>query len=212
VGFRLFEVDAEGRGEVHRLVPAEARHIGGHTWSPDGRWLIYRTDDQEAGNGDIMAIRPGLDTVPRPLVATAAEELAPAVSPDGRWLAYSSNESGRREIYVRPFPVSGPARYQVSTSGGITPVWGAGGRELFFIDGSKDMVSVPVAQGPGFQSGAPRVLFSTVDYFIQPYQPQFDLSPDQQRFIMIRPETQDQLGVVVVTGFLDDLKRRMATP
>ena len=209
VGFRLFEVDAGGQGEIHRLVPSESRHIGGQTWSHDGQWLIYRTDDQEAGNGDIMAVRPGSDTTPRPLVATAAEELAPAVSPDGRWLAYSSNESGRREIYVRPFPATGQARYQVSTNGGITPVWSPSGRELFFIDASRSMVSVPIAPGPGFQAGAPKVLFSTAGYFIQAYQPQFDLSPDEQRFVMIRAETQDQLGVVVVTGFLDELKRRM---
>jgi serine/threonine-protein kinase len=210
VGFRLFEVDAGGQGEVHRLVPGESRHIGGHTWSPGGQWLIYRTDDQEAGNADIMAVRPGIDTVPLPLVASAAEELAPAVSPDGRWLAYSSNESGRREIYVRPFPVTGQARYQVSSNGGITPVWSPSGRELFYVDAARSMVSVPIASGPGFQAGAPRVLFSTAGYFIQPYQPQFDISRNEQRFVMIRAEQQDQLGVVVVTGFLNELKRRMA--
>jgi serine/threonine-protein kinase len=211
VGFRLFGADASGQAEPHRLVPNESRHIGGHAWSPDGKWLIYRTDDQEAGNADILGIRPGIDSTPIPLVATAAEELAPAVSPDGRWLAYSSNESGRREVYVRPFPVSGSARYQVSTGGGITPVWSRSGRELFFIDALQNMVSVPIASGAVFQAGTPRSLFSTAGYFIQAYQPQFDLSPDGQHFVMIRQEAQDQLGVVVVTGFLDDLKRRMAS-
>jgi serine/threonine-protein kinase len=209
-GFRLFEVDAGGQGEVRRLVSGESRHIGGHTWSPDGTWLIYRTDDQEAGNADIMGIRPGIDTMPRPLVATAAEELAPMVSPDGRWLAYSSNESGRREVYVRPFPVTGQARYQVSTSGGITPVWSRSGRELLFIDAAQNLVAAPIVPGPVFQAGSPKVLFSVAGYFIQAYQPQFDISPDGQRLVMIRAEVQDQLGVVVVTGFLDDLKRRMA--
>jgi len=90
-------------------------------------------------------------------------------------------------------------------------VWSPSGRELFFIDASKTMVSVPIAPGSGFQAGAPRVLFSTAGYFIQAYQPQFDVSPDGQHFVMIRAETQDQLGVVVVTGFLDELKRRMKT-
>ncbi len=209
VGFHLFEADVRWEGEIRRLADVESRHIGGHSWSPDGQWLIYRTDDQEPGNGDIMAIRPGLDRAPRPLVATPAEELAPAVSPDGRWLAYTSNESGRREVYVRPFPATSEARYQVSTAGGVTPVWSPTGRELFFLDASQNMVAMPVAPGPGFRTGSPQVLFSATGYFSQVYQQMFDVSSDGQQFVMIRAEAREQ-GVVVVTGFLDDLKHRMA--
>jgi eukaryotic-like serine/threonine-protein kinase len=148
--------------------------------------------------------------VARALVATPAEELAPAISPDGRWLAYSSNETGRREIYVRPFPEADRARYQVSTAGGMTPVWNPTGHELFYVDAAENLVSVPLVAGTSFQTGPPHVLFPLADYFTGAYQPEYEVSRDGQRFLMIRQEAGTGLGVVVVLHFLDDLKRRMA--
>ena len=73
-------------------------------WSPDGEWFVHRTSANELGAGDIVAHRRGGNTVPVPLVATDFTELAPAISPNGRWMAYSSNETGRTEIFVVPFP------------------------------------------------------------------------------------------------------------
>ncbi len=67
-----------------------------------------------------------------PLVTGPASEIHPAVSPDGRWLAYASDESGTAEIYVRPFPDAGSARWQVSTAGGVSPIWSHSGKELFY--------------------------------------------------------------------------------
>jgi Tol biopolymer transport system component len=91
------------------------------TWSPDGRWLVLRTDNGVAGAGDLVGVRTSGDTTPVPLVASSFTELEPAVSPDSRWLAYASNESGANEIYVRPFPGTTGARWQVSTGGGAEP-------------------------------------------------------------------------------------------
>jgi Tol biopolymer transport system component/tRNA A-37 threonylcarbamoyl transferase component Bud32 len=210
LGLHLFERDAGGQGDIRPLALGDLRAIGGQTWSPDGQWLIFRTDDQDPGNGDIMAVRPGVDTIARALVATPAEELAPAISPDGRWLAYSSNESGRREVYVRPFPETDRARYQVSAEGGMSPVWNPNGKELLYVDAAQHMVSVTLVGRESFQAGPTRVLFSTSDYQTNPYQPQFDLSRDGQRFVMIRRETGTNLGLVVVTNFLEELRRRMA--
>ncbi|MEP7326923.1 MAG: protein kinase [Gemmatimonadota bacterium] len=210
VGLHLFERDAGGQGDIRSVMVGDTRAVGGHVWSPDGQWLVFRTDDQDPGNGDIMAVRLGVDTIARALVATPAEELGPAISPDGRWLAYSSNESGRREVYVRPFPETSEGRYQVSTAGGMSPVWNPTGKELFFIDAAQNMVSVPVNGGASFQTGPSRILFSTTDYYTGPYQPEFDLSRDGQRFVMIRREAGNNLGIVVVFNFLEDLKRRMA--
>ncbi|MEP6574757.1 MAG: protein kinase, partial [Gemmatimonadota bacterium] len=185
-GLHLFERDAGGQGDIRPIAIGDSRGIGGQAWSPDGAWLVFRTDDQAAGNGDIMAIRPGIDSVPRSLVATPAEELAPAISPDGRWLAYSSNESGRREVYVRPFPNTADSRFQVSTSGGMSPLWSPDGHELYYVDAADNMTAVPLGGGTSFQTGPPRILFSTADYSISPYQAQFDLTHDGQRFVMIR--------------------------
>jgi len=209
-GWNLYQRNAGGLGDIQALRFGDPRGIGGHTWSPDGRWLVLRTDDQEPGNGDILAFRPGIDTVARSVVATSAEEMGPAVSPDGRWLAYSSNETGRREVYVRRFPVSGEARYQISTTGGISPLWNPNGRELFFIDGAQNMVSVSVSLGAAFRAVSSRILFSAADYFNAANQAQFAVSPDGQRFVMLRREAGTNPGVVVVFNFLEELKRRMA--
>jgi serine/threonine-protein kinase len=152
-----------------------------------------------------------LDSVARPLVATAAEELGPAVSPDGRWLAYSSNESGRREVYVRPFPETANARYQVSVTGGTVPGWSRDGRELFYIDAASNMVSVPILPGATFQMGAPQVLFSAARYHLNPFNRQFDVTADK-RFLMSRGESDAAVHVVVVFNFLNELKRIMASP
>ena len=208
----LFERNGDGSGGVRKLELHDSRAIGGHAWSADGTWLIFRTDDQTAGNADIMAIRPGVDTTARALVATPAEELAPALSSDGRWLAYSSNESGRREVIVRPFPETGNARYQVSTTGGSTPAWNRNGRELFYIDGASNMVSVPVIPGPTFETGAPQVLFSAAPFYLNSFFRQYDVTADGKRFVMIRGESDAAVHVVVVFNFADELKRVMASP
>jgi eukaryotic-like serine/threonine-protein kinase len=209
---RLFEVAADGSGRLTRPELHDRRAIGAHTWSPDGKWLVFRTDDQEAGNGDIMGIRPGVDTVPRALVATPAEELSPAVSFDGRWIAYSSNETGRREVFVRPFPRTGDARYQISTTGGTNPTWNRNGRELFYLDAEGNMVAVPVLGGATFQTGQPMVLFGTGPYESNPWGRMYDVTPDGQRFVMIRGETDAAVHVVIVFNFLAELQQQMARP
>ena len=207
---RLYERDASGQGTVRRVATGDPRAVGDHLWSPDGKWLILRTDNQEPGGGDIIAIRPGVDSVARSLVSTPAEELSPEISPDGRWLAYTSNESGRREVYVRPFPDAGEGRYQISTAGGESPVWGRDGRELFYIDGAQRLTAVRVIPGASFQVDAATALFPVTDYSLSPFRAQYAVSADGKGFLMRRRQPGSDFGVVVVFNFLDDLKRRMA--
>jgi eukaryotic-like serine/threonine-protein kinase len=207
---RLFLLNVAGHGAITAPDLHDPRTIGGATWSPDGKWLVFRTDNQERGTGDILAIRPGVDTVPRALVATPAEELVPEISPDGRWMAYSSDVSGRREIYVRAFPDDAGAPYQVSTTGGTNPSWNPNGKELFFVDAANNMVSVPVTSGTAFQVGQPRVLFAAGGYFMNAFSQEYAPASDGQRFLMIQGTTGEAVHVVVVFNFLDELKRRMA--
>src|SRR3989441_564677 len=91
-------------------------------WSPDGKWLLFQTDVATPGSGDILGIRPGIDTAPVPVVATKFSEMSAAFSPNGRWLAYISNETGEDEIYVVPFPHTGAGKWAISAGGGAPPL------------------------------------------------------------------------------------------
>jgi eukaryotic-like serine/threonine-protein kinase len=176
-------------------------------WSPDGKWLIFRTDRFQTGAGDILGIRPGIDTVAVPLVATKFSELAPAISPDGRWLAYTSNESGQYEIYVVPFPNTAAAKWGVSTSGGTEPLWSHSGKELFYRDGEGNLVAVEVQSTPTFSLGRSTVLFPARAYFSYVGHAEYAVGPGDRRFLMIRQTAggaPDEL--IVVDNWFEELK------
>jgi serine/threonine-protein kinase len=163
------------------------------------------------GARNLVAFRPGLDSVPVPLVATAEyAEMDPAVSRDGRWLAYVSNETGRNEVYVRPFPDVGAAKVQISTSGGASPLWSRDGKELFFVNAARNMVAVRFESGSRF-----RVTGRTELFRIPPGSPPLgvsviDIAPDN-RFLMARNLTaavvSGPASVVLVQNFSEELKR-----
>ncbi|HSH75518.1 MAG TPA: LpqB family beta-propeller domain-containing protein [Longimicrobiales bacterium] len=145
---------------------------------------------------------------PRPLLAGSYDEEALALSPDGRWLAYVSSETGRREVFVRPFPEVDSGKWQVSTTGGLSPAWAHSGRELFFVDGNGDLVSQAVQPGESFTRGGQRVLFSMAGYREVGNYQHFDVAPDDQRFLMVRTrrraETEAQV-LVVVENWLEEV-------
>ena len=122
-------------------------------FSADGQWLVYVTDDPVT-SADVWALPAAGDRKPRVVVNTPFAERHPRLSPDGRWLAYTSDEAGRQEVFVQPFPGPG-GRLQVSIDGGTEPVWSRDGRELFYINGDKMMV-VDITTAPAFQAGLPR--------------------------------------------------------
>ncbi|HEX2635998.1 MAG TPA: protein kinase [Gemmatimonadales bacterium] len=175
----------------------------------DGKWLVLRRSFAEPGAGDIYGLKTG-DTTPVPLLTTGAREMSPTVSPDGRWLAYVSNESGRDEVYVRPFPDVASAKWQVSVSGGTVPMWARNGRELFYLDGKGEMTSLPIVPGPGFAVGQPKVLFSASPFVIGGNAGVYDVSPDGQRFVMVRPATvAGESELVVVQNWFEELRARV---
>ena len=110
----------------------------------------------------------------------------PTLSPDGRWLAYVTVESGREEVYVRPFPNTSDARWQVSNAGGSTPVWSPSGRELFFADSANRLVAAPVMPGATFETGPLKPLFPIEGLVLPPYHQGFSVAPDGQSFIFLR--------------------------
>ena len=183
--------------------------LAGVLWSPDGEWLVYRTSNLAGGVEDILALRPGQDTEPVPLLVTEFAERQPSLSPDGRWLAYASNETGSFEIYVVPFPNAGDAKWAVSTSGGEEPVWSHSGRELFYRNGLGAMVAVPVETEPTFAPGQPEVLFPAAEFGSATAHQQYDVTPDDERFIMIRQvsEVAADARLIWVQNFFEELKR-----
>jgi serine/threonine-protein kinase len=162
----------------------------------------------DSDSPDIMGLHAG-DTTFVPLVATPASETGPQLSPDGKWLAYASDESGTFEIYVRPFPNVSSARWQISTSGGTSPLWAHSGKELFFRTKQGDVASVPVSTTSGFSVGTPRALFSAKPFRFSPQALTYNISPDDKRFLMMRETATGEAGQLIVSEhWLDDIESR----
>jgi serine/threonine-protein kinase len=162
------------------------RQVQEVAWSPNGEWLVLRTDNGVAGAGDLVGKRTRGDTTPVPLVATEFTELHPAVSPDGRWLAYASNESGANEVYVRPFPGTAVGRWQVSNGGGEQPRWSASGRELFYLDGRDRLVVAGIRTAPSFEVTGLEPLFDLGSLVLDRFHQSYDVLPGGG-FVFLRP-------------------------
>jgi serine/threonine-protein kinase len=183
------------------------------TLSDDGRWILLRMGALSAANGgrDIYLMRVGEDTVPRPLLASSYDEMAMQLSPNGRSLAYQSNETGRVEIYVRPFPNVSEGKVQVSRDGGNGPIWSRNGRELYYLRGDEMMMAVPVAADGALNLAGQRELFRRTgglrDVNSTWYTP-WDVAADG-RFIMTRPievAGMRPASLVVIDHWLDEIR------
>jgi Tol biopolymer transport system component/predicted Ser/Thr protein kinase len=204
----LFWQLADGSGGLERLTTSEYPHAP-NSWSPDGQLLAFIEVNPTTGY-DIWVLRMG-DRKAQPFLLTPFNESVPQFSPDGRWLAYISDESGRFDIYVQPYPGPG-GKWQISTEGGMEPVWNHNGRELFYRSGDK-MMAVEIATQPSFAAGKPRMLFEG-PYLPTPATfPNYDVSPDGQRFLMLKPieQAMGPTQINVVLNWFEELKRRVPT-
>jgi serine/threonine-protein kinase len=177
--------------------------------SRDGRWLVVSVG---GSSDDVLALRVGQDTLPQPVLSESFDEFFPALSPDGRWLAYVSNESGRSEVYLRPFPDTRLGKWQLTTDGGVEPLWSSNGRELFFrsLDRSA-ILSVDLGRGPA--AATPRVvarLPASDDFEGNPRNRLFAASASG-RFLMIqRANATDVSGdMVVVLNWFTELRTKV---
>ncbi len=176
-------------------------------FSRDGEWLVVRADDR-ASFGVIYARRLRGDTTLAMIYSDSSFNTQIALSPDSRWLAFTSDHSGRAEIYVASFPDM-QVKYPVSQGGGTEPRWARSGRELFFKSHGK-LMTLPVAAGAGFAPGNARPLFSVAQYASAINRPQYDVGPDDRRFVMIRrPVSEARQEVVLVEHFFEDLKAKV---
>jgi serine/threonine-protein kinase len=219
----LYVQAADGSGSVERLTSSPVlAHLP--AWvAPDGTGIVGSQVSLKTA-GDIMwfpavatagVSAGGVPAEPpasgEPLVQTAGIDYNPDVSPDARYVAYQSNEFGSIEIYVKPLRGSGEPRL-VSTDGGSFPAWARNGRELFYLDASRTLTSVPVSESAGrLAFGAPSKLFALPPVGQTDGRP-YDVAPNG-RFLIVKdvdPGVQRPQAIVVVLNWLEELKARMA--
>jgi serine/threonine protein kinase/Tol biopolymer transport system component len=197
----LFWQLADGSGTAERLMTAGYTQVAGF-WSPDGQTLAF--EQTAPGSGyDIWTFRLG-DRKATPFLQTRFNEIGPRFSPDGRWLAYASDESGRFEVYVQPYPGPG-GKWQISTEGGTEPIWVRNG-ELFYRNGDKVMVVQTITR-PNFSASNPKALFEGRHATFQSI-PDYDVSADGQRFLFLTPGDEGREEVNVVVNWTEELKQK----
>jgi serine/threonine-protein kinase len=193
--------------------PEQLTHSGNvlpYSFAPDGKSLVIRQVDPSTGVDIGILHLDGARQV-EPLLNGKAAELNGEISPDGRWLAYQSDESGRPEVYVRPFPHTSTGRWQVSSDGGVSPGWSPRGDELFYLE-DEGMMSASISTNAGFNAARPRKLF-TGRFFNGLSGRPFDVSKDGRRFLMVKAtQTDTQSAMVVVsTNWVDQQTRALAS-
>ncbi|MBM3819499.1 MAG: serine/threonine-protein kinase [Acidimicrobiia bacterium] len=210
----VFWQAADGAGMVEQLT-REDRGTFPVSFTPDGKRLVV-IQPSGAPPRDLAVVSLDGDRKVQPLLNGEFDETNGEISPDGRWLAYESLESGRQEVYVRPFPAVESGRWQVSSDGGSRPVWGRNGRELFYWVDDGTVMAADLQAGPTFVAGTPRRVIS--GRYVAPLNGRpFDVTRDGRRFLMIKTpdttsDTAERPRVVVVQGWFEELKRRVPVP
>jgi serine/threonine-protein kinase len=202
----VFWQPSDGSGAPERLL--NSAHVQmPMRFTRDGRLLVSAEVPGESRN--IVALSLDGSQHTEPVVRGPATDGACDLSPDGRWLAYDSNESGRYEVYVRPYPNADQGRWMVSTAGGRQPVWSRDGRELFYRDLSGTVTAVPVMLTSRFVPGRPVKLIEGSRFFgagsifsSQTY----DVARDG-RFLMLKEATTADASLVLVHNWFEELKR-----
>ena len=205
----LYWRPADGSGRIERLT-TDARPQFPYSLSPDGTRIFIAQLTQNT-QADVGVLMNGQRT--DMLIQTTAQEHSAEISPDGRWLAYQSNESGRYEVYVRPYPNVDARRWTISTGGGTRPAWAKSGRELFYLDGRDRLTSVNVRVNDDTLLAGKPVTIIEKSYFTggAAYGRPYDVSSDG-RFLMIKSieETDLRLNpatLVLVQNWAEELKR-----
>jgi serine/threonine-protein kinase len=211
IGNGLFWVRADGGGPPQSLAKRASISFP-FSFSPDGSRLAFYEVSRTPQIWTIpVEYGDGLQArEPEPYIANQFAESAPKFSPDGHWLAYESNETGRTEIFVRAFPVSGEGgKSPISNGGGTLPAWSPNGRELLYQSGDQIMSVDYTTKGTVFSAGKPRVWLTSIGGAQG-----FDIAPDGRRLIAFVPTApgngpKTEHTLVFVQNFFDELRRRV---
>ena len=215
--YNIFWKPADGGGSEERLPTVGTSNQAPLSFSPDGRTLVYNQYDPKT-DFDLWVLPMDGERKPNPFLQTPFSERNGRLSPDGRWLAYVSDESGRFEVYVRPFPGPG-GKWQVSTDGAAEITWSPKGNELFFRTGEQreKMMVVDIQTQPSFSAGKPRQLFEgpyAGNIVGATWIADYSIAPDSQRFLMLKPKEQQQqqtalTQINVVQNWFEELKQKV---
>jgi serine/threonine-protein kinase len=178
-GSELWWQAADGSSPAERIVSLD-QDVREGVISPDGHTLLYRVDAPKT-QGDLWMVSLDGDRTPRPYVATPFIEQAPRFSPDGRWVAYESNESGAFQVYVRAFPGPGSV-VQISTAGGLEPVWSRDGHRLAYRDGAQ-LIETTLSTAGAVAVTARRVVYEG-DVATALVHANYDVAPDGAHYLV----------------------------
>jgi Tol biopolymer transport system component len=208
----LFAVAADGTGTPERLTNSPNAPAPTST-SPDGAQVVFH---ENAGMGtQLNLVELGGSHRVEPLAhSRPGTKRNGMISPDGRWIAYESDESGRFEIYVRPYPDVQAGRWQVSTDGGVRPVWNPNSRELFYASTDNSLMLVRVEAAQSWLGSTPERLFSNPNLSSPAGLAglSYDISPDGRRFLILKLKssqetTSDPVQLLVVQNWHEEVKR-----
>ncbi|HXP80244.1 MAG TPA: protein kinase [Verrucomicrobiae bacterium] len=202
--FDLYQKASSGAGSEETLLQDNLDKYP-DSWSPDGKFVLYE-NLSSSRSSELFVLPLSGDRKPFPLLQTQFGETDGQISPDGRWVAYRSNESGRNEIYVAPFPGPG-GKWQISTAGGYFPRWRHDGSEIFYLTPDNRLMAASInGKGAGFEVGAVKPLFATRIVGGGIYQ--YDVSADGQRFLInTAPEQATSAPITVVLNWTAELKK-----
>ncbi len=202
--FDIYAKNADGTGTEELMLKGENAEFPGD-WSLDGRFLLYETITPR----DLWALPLAGDRKPLPIAQTEFDETQGHFSPDGKWVAFVSNETGRYEVYVQPFPggPSGPgAKWQVSTSGGVQPQWRRDGKELFFLGLDRKLMAVEIQTTAAFRAGSLQALFQWQVSGFGAVRGAYVAAADGRRFLVIKPLL-ETTPITVVLNWAAGLKQ-----
>jgi len=204
--FGLYEKAIDGAGDEELVLEAETAKYC-ESWSPDGKFLLYRTvPGDNSARRELWTLPLFGDRKPVPYLQTKFDEHWGEFSPDGKWIVYASNESGKDEVYVRPFPASG-GKVLVSTSGGTQPKWRRDGQEIFYLDPGGELMAAKVKQnGSALAIDAAHPLFQA---HMEGSLHNYDASADGQRFLIVTSTPQKLPSpITVVVNWDAGLKKQ----
>ena len=212
-GAEIYRRRADGSGGAELVWRGPGGAISRMALHPDGKTMVVDGEASVSGRYALYTMRLDSSSATKPLFPSSAGESTPAFSRDGKWLSYVSSESGRPEVYVRPFPNADAMKVQVSIEGGTSPRWNPSGNELFYRSVKGDMMGARFSASARFTVTSVNRLFTPVStpgsggVFL------YEVSPDGQRFLMLdfisgRARSTGE-RVVLVHNFADELRQRL---